>query len=693
MDLDSRPSSAAHAPLHRDTTFSLPDTRSSALDHAWRIFARDFAKVFGAAPRVATPATADLRIALDTTLAAEGFAIDIAAAEQQQAIVLRGADDLGLVYGILYLSAEVLGVDPFWFWANREPARRREALRVAPFASRPARVRYRGWFVNDEVCLIGWSDVYPPPAATWEIVFETLLRLGGNLVIPGTDLPRSGVHWDVAAAMGLYVTHHHAEPLGAEMFFRVHPDSDASYGRNPELFEALWREAIARQADRRVVWTLGFRGQGDCPFWEQDPSYDTPEKRGVLIGAAIARQHALLRDALGDVPCLTYLYGEMTELYRDGYLALPDGVIKIWSDNGYGRMVSRRQGNDNPRIPALPKSGDAGPHGLYYHATFHDLQASSHLTMLPVDTALIANELRAAFAAGADELLLVNCGNIRPHVYTLDLAARMWRDGDVDAARLPEAFARRYFPSAPDATAALLRAYFATAIAYGPHDDDRAGDEFYHHPARSLVGHLMRGETQRSASDLQWATGPVDFDAQVAWFRSRCDAAEPGFASLAVAADALAARLSPDEAVFWRDFLSFQAHLHHSGCRGMKLLCEAIALFRAGAYAPAFVRASQSLWAYADSLAAMEAAEHGKWRRFFSADWLTNVRITLYAVDSLRRYIRVFGDNPDYFLWHKAYLMPESEKKIYLENTHRQPPEDDDLARQLAAHFARESTG
>ena len=31
-----------------------------------------------------------------------------------------------------------------------------------------------------------------------------------------------------------------------------------------------------------MVWTLGFRGQGDCPFWEQDARYDTPEARGAL---------------------------------------------------------------------------------------------------------------------------------------------------------------------------------------------------------------------------------------------------------------------------------------------------------------------------------------------------------------------------------------------------------------------------
>ena len=43
--------------------------------------------------------------------------------------------------------------------------------------------------------------------------------------------------------------------------------------------------------------------------------------------------------------CSTNLYGEAMELYQKGCLKLPEEVIKIWADNGYGKMVTRRQGN------------------------------------------------------------------------------------------------------------------------------------------------------------------------------------------------------------------------------------------------------------------------------------------------------------------------------------------------------------
>ncbi|MNR62335.1 hypothetical protein D3C85_1843320 [compost metagenome] len=60
---------------------------------------------------------------------------------------------------------------------------------------------------------------------------------------------------------------------------------------------------------------------------------------------------------------------------------------------------------------------------------------------------------------------------------------------------------------------------------------------------------------------------------------------------------------------------------------------------------------------------------------------------TVDNVDTLRRFLRIQGDSPDFFLWYKEYLMPETEKYIYLENTHRKPLGDDELAARLGQFF------
>lgn len=518
-------------------------------------------------------------------------------------------------------------------------------------------------------------------------VFEALLRLGGNLVIPGTDLPRNGVQAEVAAEMGLYLTHHHAEPLGSEMFFRAYPNSDASFDRNPELFAGLWREAIERHRDHAVVWTLGFRGQGDRPFWEDDPIYDTDERRGELISRAIRFQYDMLREAIPGAACITYLYGEVAELYRDGHIVLPDDVTRIWSDNGYGRMVTRRQGNHNLRIPALPAPEATGLHGIYYHAAFHDLQASSHLAMLPVSTELIVAEVEKAFAARADEVVLVNCGNVRPHVFTLDLLARLWRDGSANPGTAAFDFAKRYFSNAQEDVARGLKGLIEAAASYGPNEDDRAGDEFYHHPTRVLIGRVMRGETASPANELNWAAGDRAFDEQVRWFQSLSSAASKRYSTLLDDYATMRDRLPASEVVLFDDLLVFQARFMQTGAEGLDFVARSILAHLAGEHPKAFVLISQALWAFERSQYAMHASEHGKWENFFRADWLTNVKMTIYCCQSLRMFYRMHGDNPDFFLWHKEYLMPESEKKIYLENTHRNPPEDDDLAQRLKVRF------
>lgn len=120
------------------------------------------------------------------------------------------------------------------------------------------------------------------------------------------------------------------------------------------------------------------------------------------------------------------------ELYQQGCLDLPDEVIKIWADNGFGKMVSRRQGNSNPRVKALPPQGDTGAHGLYYHASFYDLQAASHITMLPNSTEFVCEELTNALRHGVDDYWLINCSNVKPHAYLLDYIAQLWQNGTAD---------------------------------------------------------------------------------------------------------------------------------------------------------------------------------------------------------------------------------------------------------------------
>nr|WP_245599914.1 glycosyl hydrolase 115 family protein [Paenibacillus harenae] len=681
--------------IDRKTTYRIPPHPSSPVRHVWKMVERDHAQVLGAVPRhvlgADEPADVVIRYAVSQDRCPdrpEAFCFRFVKDGGRTTLHIAAADDLGLVYGMLEYSGKYLGVDPFWFWADLSPERRsRIEIPEGDYDSPEPFVRFRGWFVNDEVCLIGWKEEYPPTSEVWEPVFEALLRCGGNMVIPGTDLPKHGVHADVAAEMGLWVTHHHAEPLGAEMFLRAYPGKKASYQENPELFETLWEKAIEKQKDRNIVWVLSFRGQGDQPFWVQDPAFDTPEKRGEMISRVVRKQYDMVRAKVTDPYCCVAFYGEISELYKAGHIHIPDDIIKIWADNGYGKMVSRRNGNENLRVPSLPELQDKGKHGIYYHVTFHDLQASNHLTLFPAPASLISGEVEQAFRAGANDYVLVNSGNIRPHVYTLDLIRELWTQGEADTEEHLQTFVRRMFPSGSPEIAALFREYAGRTVPYGPNEDDRAGDEFYHHPARQIVGHWLQGKSDQPHARLNWATGVFDFPEQVEWFRRKCAEAVPGLRELRERIEQLLPELAEPDRLRLKDHLLLHVELHLSGCEGFEALGQSYSAYRNGNYPLAFVYASQAMWNYRRGRVALQEAEHGKWANFFRADWLTNIDSTVQNMDTLRRWLRMHGDSPDFFAWYKHFLMPETEKYIYLENTHRNPLSDDELAQRLADKF------
>ncbi|SDN84442.1 glycosyl hydrolase 115 family protein [Alkalicoccus daliensis] len=678
------------------TSISIPENASAAVQHGVRMFSDDMERVFQSRPAVVSAEEADIIIALqDETAAAplheEGFALKFKEKGNKRIMQITGADELGVIYGLLYISRTYLGIDPFWYWADLEITQLQKVnIPSREYYSEPAAVKYRGWFVNDEVCLIGWDPQYPPTRETWIVVFETLLRCGGNMVIPGTDLPKKGVHQTTAAEMGLWVSHHHAEPLGAQMFLRAYPDKKPSYQEHPELFEKLWTEAIKKQQHDKVLWVLSFRGQGDKPFWDDDPSYDTPQKRGGMISKVVRRQYDLINQYVDNPVCCLALYGEISELYQQGVLDLPENVIKVWADNGYGKMVSRRHGNINERIPSLPAKEDQGKHGIYYHVTFHDLQASNHLTMFPSTIEFMKGELEQVLERRADDYWLINSGNIRMHLYHLDFIAEMWQKGGISPEKHLRRFVQRMFSAQQQEIESLYRAYPQHSISYGAKEDEKAGEEYYHHPARLITAHMVQGKGEQAEEKLYWLAEESSFTAQVQQYADSCREGNHRWKKFREKAETVMKALPAGEQQRFYDLFYLQLVLHDSGSAGAALLAEIWKAVRQEDYPLAFVFANKAMYIYQEGQLALKQSEHGKWLDFYRADWLTNIKATIYSLDVLRKYLRTFGDSPDYFLWYKEFLMEESEKHIYLENTQREPLSDSTLAERLEAVFKKQ---
>ncbi|MCO7127888.1 glycosyl hydrolase 115 family protein [Sporolactobacillus shoreicorticis] len=623
----------------------------------------------------------------------ETFSITFTDEEGEHALNITAYDDLGIIYGILYVSHTYLGVEPFWFFNDKEPETKEyiEIERV-DYVSSPNKVRYRGWFVNDEVLINGWKTG-SESTQVWEIIYETLLRCGGNMIIPGTD-KKALENRRAASEWGLYITHHHAEPLGAEMFLRVYPDKEASYAVHSDLFKKIWEKGVISQKDKKVVWNIGFRGQGDAAFWKNDSRYKTDKERGRLISQIMRIQMGIVRKHVKNPAFCTNIYGEIMGLYNKGYIDVPDGVIKIWADNGFGKMVSRRQENDNPRVYALPTSKDKEGNGIYYHMSFHDLQTSNHLTMLPNSPEFVAAEIEKAFDAGADDYMIVNCGNIKPHTYTLGVISTLWKSGTIDVAGYRADYVRKYYLSEQDQIQKCYMDYFKSPIQYGEHEDDKAGEEFYNYLTREIICHLVRGaEKEETLESLLWATGELSFKNQVKWFKEKCEEGVGLWGKYRKEVQSVYDSINDakDRQLFF-DNIVLQSIIHDSGCRGAVKVCAAYEEYLKKNYFEAYMLAQDGMKIFEEALAAMKNAEHDQWNHFYWNDCLVNVSLTVYTIDSLRKYLRILGDGPVFNEWEKQELFSANDRQIGLQTAYFNQLSDDELygkIRQTQSQFRK----
>lgn len=584
----------------------------------------------------------------------------------EEQVTIRHSDVLGGVYGLLYISEHVLGIHPLWYWNDQVlPSMAQAEIPCGTVESPVYAVKYRGWFINDEVLLDPWKQDDKEHWDVWRMAFETILRCGGNMVIPGTD--RHGDNLDMMASdMGLILTQHHAELLGAEMFGRRWPELKGSYRLYPDKFEQLWRESAQRLKGRQVIYAIGFRGQGDGPFWGEDDTFDTDEKRGAEVNRIMKRQMEIVREVEPDALFCTNLYGEMMHLYRCGALQVPDGVIKIWADNGFGRMLSRRQGDNPGRVDAMPRH-EQGENGIYFHAGFYDLQAANHITQLQIPPVMIASELNQVIANGADDYWIINCGSIKPHMYILDLIRQVWTEGRVDAAQHAAAYAKQYFGDVR--VGELLTSYADCAVKHGDNADDLAGDQYYHHAARALAWQLMRGETA-PAERLTWAEKGGSVYAQARGLGEKCSESIPKWEAYIARCEELAKELNPAAAQLLKDTLLMNAGVHLSGCRVMAHLALAFTAWEEDRRDWAFLHAGDACEEAWMGYGLLRGAEHDKWVNLYGNDCFANLHLTAQSMAALCSWMRVVGDGPDYWKWEQKWLMDPREVRICLQ-THR----------------------
>ena len=106
----------------------------------------------------------------------------------EQRLLIFGSDKRGTIYGMFHIS-ELMGVSPWVTFADVVPERKDEVYMTEAdtFYSKEPSVKYRGFFINDELPAFGnwtFSHFGGFTAEMYDMIFETLLRLKGNYLWP-----------------------------------------------------------------------------------------------------------------------------------------------------------------------------------------------------------------------------------------------------------------------------------------------------------------------------------------------------------------------------------------------------------------------------------------------------------------------------------------------------------------------------
>lgn len=622
------------------------------LNKALNALQKDLKTIFGQNfIKTSVPGKNQIQIIIESGYSEEEFMVKTV--ENTGTIIISGSDELGIIFGIYYFTEHILGVDPLYYWTDYE-LQKATSIKVESltYRSKNSSPRFRGWFINDEDCLTAWDDSITITEDLWDIIFESILRCGYNTVIPGTGTTPDDKQLDLADSYGLWIAQHHAEPLGASMLNDIFPDVKAKLPEEKDKFEILYREAVNKSKHRKTLWTVGFRGQGDRPFYKDDTRYDSPFKRGQLIEEMINFQQEIVNE-LTDSPqvFLHYLYSESGDLYRSGNLSLPENIIRVYSDNGFGAMRIRRNLSEKePGISSLPVLEDKNRGlGVYYHVSFHDLEISNKLVPL-IDPNIVIDSLKPFTEASKFEFFICNVSNIRPHVFHIDILRSLWNRNE--AVNLEEGifdstdrWLKKHFCGFEKEVGDILKEYYEAPFCYNDkYPDSKAGEQVYHHGLRRMIRGIIRDEDTRN-----WFTYiPESFNSEAEcyhWLLDRAQLSMEKWNTLIQKANTLEQKLYGRSKQFFNDNIGMHIRYMGFSCNGFILGIKAVLSYKSEEYQRAFTIFSQSRNYMEKALEVLLKGEHGKWKNFYRGDWLTGTRENIRHIDTILSLSRIKGED------------------------------------------------
>lgn len=359
-----------------------------------------------------------------------------------RALVIVGSDRRGAVYGAYDLS-EKIGVSPWHWFADVPVARRANVFVTAGSRRDQPKVRYRGFFINDEAPAFStWAQKKfgGANAKAYAHIFELELRLKGNYLWPAMWAPRAFNDDDpqnkiLADEMGIVMGTSHHEPMtrAQDEWHRNTAGGVTGgkwdYATNAANLRAFWRGGIERMLSKgdgkgyESLVTVGMRGDGDEPMAE-----GTATK---LLEGIVADQRRIIAEVTGKPadrqPQVWALYKEVQDYYDHG-MQVPDDVTLLFSDDNWGQIR---------RLPDAGAAPRKGGYGVYYH--FDYVGGPRNYKWLNTNQIEKSwQQMDLAWQRGARALWIVNVGDLKPMEYPLSFFLKQAWDPE---AMTPEALA------------------------------------------------------------------------------------------------------------------------------------------------------------------------------------------------------------------------------------------------------------
>jgi len=368
--------------------------------------------------------------------------------EKDDALLIAGSDERGTMWGIYEFSRLFLGTDPLYLWTDHVPEKKVQIeIPETYIVDGPKTFKFRGWFINDEDLIEGFSKAGVPEKGydfhrdfpeTLEMIVETALRLKQNMIIPcshlNIDKPEEENLIRIVTERGLYISMHHQEPVGVhqltmDAYWKKRGFDDINYFEHKEKYEQVWRHYIKKWSRfDNVIWQLGLRGRGDRPFWYNAAGTEfSIEEKGNIISDAIKKQLDIIKEENPgkEILSTSTLWMEGMELYQENVLAFPQGTMIIFADFGPTQMWG-----DGYYISPRDKGRE---YGVYYHVGFWG--CGPHLVQGNFPEKIYYN-YRNAVDKGDNAYSILNVANFREHVFGIKCVADItWDIESFDAKR------------------------------------------------------------------------------------------------------------------------------------------------------------------------------------------------------------------------------------------------------------------